>query len=166
MRTTWKRSDLPTWQILEIVDQWRTMAWEHLTDRMGVPSKVALAALMRDTDRGLLDCGVSAERCWLTPAGELQLALTRVALWRRQETCDHPVGAGTICAVCGADVAVPKPSPDTAGLLKRAKAYLVQCPICDYGIGAPCVCPPGDERAIIQELVEAIERLEALLEGR
>jgi hypothetical protein len=43
--------------------------WEYLTASMGVPAKVARAALYRDLRRGLLDCGTTVERPWLTDRG-------------------------------------------------------------------------------------------------
>lgn len=49
----------------------------------------------------------------------------------------------------------------TGDILDRAKPFLVECPICDYGIGKPCVCPEGDYRPVMLELVREIEWLRA-----
>lgn len=53
-------------------------------------------------------------------------------------------------------------------LIKRAKALLVQCGPCDYGLAfTPCACPERyDPRPIIQELVEEIERRESNVRER
>lgn len=44
----------------------------------------------------------------------------------------------------------------TAELISKAETYLIQCGSCDAGLSMSCVCPPGDPRAIISELVAAL----------
>jgi hypothetical protein len=44
-------------------------------------------------------------------------------------------------------------------LITKAKAFLVQCGSCDAGLATACVCPPGDPRSVISELVEALSRV-------
>jgi hypothetical protein len=51
-----------------------------------------------------------------------------------------------------------------ADLLDRARTYLVQCGIHDAAIPGPCVCPEGDVRAVLLELVLEVEQLRAVLE--
>jgi hypothetical protein len=45
-------------------------------------------------------------------------------------------------------------------LLAHARTFLVDCPLCDYAIRSPCVCPNEDRRPVIAHLVAAIERLQ------
>lgn len=48
----------------------------------------------------------------------------------------------------------------TGDLLTRARAFLVQCGSCDFGVMEyGCNCPPGDPRSVIADLVREIERL-------
>lgn len=68
-RTWWKRSDLPSWRLVALTAWHGPGVWEHLTGPMGVPPKVARAAIYRDISRGLLDCGTAVERPWLTDRG-------------------------------------------------------------------------------------------------
>lgn len=60
-----------------------------------------------------------------------------------------------------ADTIPWRPVPDGADpLLDRARAHLVQCGPCDYGVtSAGCQCPQGDPRVVIADLVAEIERL-------
>lgn len=44
----------------------------------------------------------------------------------------------------------------TDDLLRRADAWLRQCPSCDIGLLKACVCPPGDIRAVIADLVDEV----------
>lgn len=46
-------------------------------------------------------------------------------------------------------------------LLDRADLWLQICPACDAGMAMSCVCPPGDPRNLILDLVHEIERLTA-----
>ena len=66
-----KRSDLSTTELLETVDRYRTAAWGVLTDKY--PPKLVLAAIDRDTRRGLLNWGVSPVYPWLTEKGRMRL---------------------------------------------------------------------------------------------
>lgn len=43
-------------------------------------------------------------------------------------------------------------------LIAKAEALLVQCGSCDTGLPMACVCPPGDPRAVISELLEALKQ--------
>lgn len=52
-------------------------------------------------------------------------------------------------------------TPELEDLIRRAEKYLVQCGICDFGIPSKCTCPPGDPRAIIQELTEFLKGIDA-----
>lgn len=49
----------------------------------------------------------------------------------------------------------------TSELLERARAHLVLCGPCDLGCCQPCVCPPEGPRAVIQDLIAAVEHLSA-----
>ncbi|BCJ45357.1 hypothetical protein GCM10010168_86260 [Actinoplanes ianthinogenes] len=51
----------------------------------------------------------------------------------------------------------------SADLLDRARAHLVQCGPCDFGMPGACNCPPGDPRALIDDLVNEVTRLRAAL---
>lgn len=62
-----KRADLATMTVLTAVAAHGAQAFEHLT--ADYPPKIVTAAMARDTRAGLLECGVSAVRPWLTPAG-------------------------------------------------------------------------------------------------
>jgi hypothetical protein len=44
--------------------------------------------------------------------------------------------------------------------------WLQECAPCDYGISTTCTCPGGDERAVIEDLVDEVERLQFLLNSR
>ncbi len=37
-----------------------------------------------------------------------------------------------------------------------AEKWLRQCPACDAGLSMSCVCPPGDPRNVISNLVEEV----------
>jgi hypothetical protein len=66
-----KRSDLTTAEALTAVHQHGYGAFEYLS--ASYPVKVVRAAFARDDRAGLLEYGVSADRPWLTPAGQHRL---------------------------------------------------------------------------------------------
>lgn len=68
-----KRSDITTEMVLRAVHEHYMDAYEHLASRF--PSKVVIAAFYRDTDRGLIDYGVSVTRPFLTPEGRAVLGI-------------------------------------------------------------------------------------------
>lgn len=66
-----KRADLTTYDVLTAVREHRFSAFEQRAEKY--PAKVVRAAIARDVGAGLLEYGVSADRPWLSPAGEHQL---------------------------------------------------------------------------------------------
>jgi hypothetical protein len=70
-----KRSDLASVAVLAAVRERRFEAFEHLCEQH--PAKVVRAAISRDVRAGLLECGVSLDRPWLSPAGEQRLSTER-----------------------------------------------------------------------------------------
>lgn len=67
-----KRSDLTTREVLSAVRRHRVGAFERLLSKY--PEKIIRAAIDRDIRTGMLDYGVTADRPWLTPEGERQVA--------------------------------------------------------------------------------------------
>jgi hypothetical protein len=49
--------------------------------------------------------------------------------------------------------------PDKDDVLIRARPWLVECPQCDAGLMTECLCPDGDVRSIILDLVREVEAL-------
>ncbi|WP_043193671.1 hypothetical protein [Streptomyces sp. NRRL F-2664] len=70
-----KRSDLTTATVLAAVRDHATYAFERLASQY--PPKVVQAAFDRDGRKGLLECGVSLQRPWLSPAGRWYLQVDR-----------------------------------------------------------------------------------------
>lgn len=66
-----KRSDLGTDPVLAAVREFRSGAFEGLAEKY--PAKIVRAAFERDVKAGLLECGVSIDRPWLSPAGRSRL---------------------------------------------------------------------------------------------
>ena len=74
----WKRSDISQEQVL------RAFALPYLAGanrrdevlmrETGAPEKVVWAAMVREEDRGLIDCGVNLRGGWLTEEGRRRLA--------------------------------------------------------------------------------------------
>lgn len=65
LKRRWKRSDLPTSELLRIINKHDMDSWEYLTRQMMIPPKVVEAAILRDVERRWLNYGVSVRRPWL-----------------------------------------------------------------------------------------------------
>lgn len=55
---------------------------------------------------------------------------------------------------------------DSSELITKAETYLVQCGSCDAGLPMACVCPPGDPRAVISELIARLRAARAVCAER
>lgn len=72
VRRPYKRSDVPTTVVLSCVYTLGFTAFDVLSETF--PAKIVLAAFMRDMSRGLMECGTTETKPWLTPAGKQWLA--------------------------------------------------------------------------------------------
>lgn len=72
----WKRSDISTGQVLTVYARPHKERWpadEVLMVETGAPLKVVWAAILREDDRGFLDCGTNLRGGWLTDKGKAKL---------------------------------------------------------------------------------------------
>lgn len=89
-----KRSDVPTQAVLEAVNDYRQQfvqplpglprgvlrrPVEFIAYRCTVHPKVAMRAMEREIDRGLIDWGVNPYIGWLTSEGTVQMMLGRLS---------------------------------------------------------------------------------------
>lgn len=72
VRRPYKRSDVPTAVVLSCVYTLGFTAFDVLSETF--PAKVVYAAFLRDMSRGLMECGTTETKPWLTPDGKQWLA--------------------------------------------------------------------------------------------
>lgn len=72
VRRPYKRSDVPTAVVLSCVYTLGFTAFDVLSETF--PAKIVHAAFMRDMSRGLMECGTTETKPWLTPDGKQWLA--------------------------------------------------------------------------------------------
>lgn len=66
----WKRADVTTSMLLHAIDRFGVRALDELHEVHGIPVKVLVSAVMRDSRRGLITWGVSVWRPFLDTEGQ------------------------------------------------------------------------------------------------